>query len=98
VYCSNYFHGCMQFLHLLHTVKCIHVPITTIPCTDGNYSMDSWKSLEGNGSKGYGICNLYWSNYYFRRCTDFLHPFHTVKLLGNDSISVFCVCCKWCST
>jgi hypothetical protein len=30
-----------------------------IPCTHGNHSMDSRKSLEGNGSKGYGICNLY---------------------------------------
>jgi hypothetical protein len=30
----------------------------TIACIYENHSLDSWKSLEGNGKKGYGNCNL----------------------------------------
>jgi hypothetical protein len=66
--------------------KYFHVPTEIIlwtysnnPWTDGNHSMNPWKSLEDNGNPGYWNYNLYGSDH-FHRCIEFLRHFRTVEI------------------
>jgi hypothetical protein len=102
----KYFYGtkeifpCSNGNNSLDQWQQFHAPMETVPRTHENHSLDPWKSLECNGSKGYGNCNLHRSEY-FHRCMEFLRPFHTVEIFlsvhGNtpladyDSMSFFAV-------